>query len=436
MRKEDKIEKVFKEKLQNYEAPYDASAWQSMSAMLDAKAGGAVAKAGASSKLTTWLVAGISLVAVISGVYFFTKDKSSNDLINQATEIVKVDTLDKGEENTVESNNEVDSKLADDSSNAMSNIDEMDESQSNDSELIAESDAGSSLIDNMTVSSNVNDEQDNSSVVDLGDRQVSGGGVVSAPQGYIAGQIAGTTVCENDKVVISNPEVKYGKVKFKIYGRWIELNPTEVYEFVPAESMEIAFVDKNNEVIAKEFIKVNSLPSVNFGYQANIFEKGLPIATFEAYGDYATYTWNFDGEELKGEDKVKYSFFDKGKYNVELSVVDANNCKASITRMVDIHDRYNLMAVNTFKPNDTDTRNSSFMPFSLTERDVRFNLTIVDPNDNGVVFTSDNADNAWDGTDQRNGKMTQAGKVYIWRVQIYNPEKNERPIYTGTIIHN
>ena len=76
------------------------------------------------------------------------------------------------------------------------------------------------------------------------------------------------------------------------------------------------------------------------------------------------------------------------------------------------------------------------MPYSLTERDVKFQLTIVDPITNEVVFESSDAKNTWDGVHQKTGVMTPAGKAYVWKVQIFNPLPNERPIYKGTIIHD
>ena len=94
------------------------------------------------------------------------------------------------------------------------------------------------------------------------------------------------------------------------------------------------------------------------------------------------------------------------------------------------------MAMNAFKPNDGDPRNKAFIPFSLTQRDVDFTLSIIDPKDNSVVYTTSNVKEPWDGVDHRTGKMTPVGKVYIWKVQIDNPLPNERPIYAGTVIHH
>ena len=76
------------------------------------------------------------------------------------------------------------------------------------------------------------------------------------------------------------------------------------------------------------------------------------------------------------------------------------------------------------------------MPFALTQRDVNFTLTIVDPRDNSVVYSTQDATKGWDGTDQRTGSMTPSETVYIWKVQLENPLPNERQVYAGTVVHN
>jgi hypothetical protein len=225
-------------------------------------------------------------------------------------------------------------------------------------------------------------------------------------------------------------------VRFKLNEQWIVLQPGKSFVIKPTSSINVNFVNADNEVIESAYIKVHNSPSANFTYEANIFEKGLPVAICEAYGDYASYNWIFDDKLVRSGAEVKHNFFDKGDYEVQLKVIDRNGCENAITKIIRIRDKYNLMAVDAFKPNGSDSRNRTFMPYSLTERDVKFQLTIVDPIDNNVVFTSNDVNNAWDGIDQKTGKITPNNKVYMWKVQIFNPLPNERPIYAGTIIHN
>jgi hypothetical protein len=73
------------------------------------------------------------------------------------------------------------------------------------------------------------------------------------------------------------------------------------------------------------------------------------------------------------------------------------------------------------------------MPFCLNERNVKFNLTIIDPKDNTVVFTSNDPSKPWEGTDQRTGRIFPAYKTFIWQVQLEETMPGERGIYNGTV---
>ena len=116
-----------------------------------------------------------------------------------------------------------------------------------------------------------------------------------------------------------------------------------------------------------------------------------------------------------------------------MTVKDANGCSSSITKSIRIYEKYNLMAVNSFIPEDIDDRNNTFMPFALTQRNVKFNLIIIDPTDGHNVFQSNDATNAWNGIDKSTGNGVNYGMTYIWKVIIENAEPNENNEYAGNI---
>ena len=109
-------------------------------------------------------------------------------------------------------------------------------------------------------------------------------------------------------------------------------------------------------------------------------------------------------------------------------------CKTTITKTISVENDYNLLAVNAFDPFSNDIRKSTFMPFALLKRGTQFTLIIIDPSDGGIVFSSSDASNAWDGNDKRNGKMVAPNKAFIWKVTISNPEQKEKQEYKGTIV--
>jgi hypothetical protein len=119
------------------------------------------------------------------------------------------------------------------------------------------------------------------------------------------------------------------------------------------------------------------------------------------------------------------------KVSAKLSQED---CNLSESIQIQQDQTYNLLAVNAFNPQSRDERNARFMPYALTIRDVQFQLIIIDPDNGSVLYKTSDAQNAWDGIDQRNGQLIPAQKAYIWKVVLENPMPGEKNTYTGTIV--
>jgi hypothetical protein len=92
------------------------------------------------------------------------------------------------------------------------------------------------------------------------------------------------------------------------------------------------------------------------------------------------------------------------------------------------------MAVDAFSPLSNDPRKNTFMPYALKERNTGFTLTIIDPKTGGVVYTTKNASEGWDGIDSRTGNLAISGTNYIWKVILTNPLPGEADSYKGILI--
>ncbi len=178
---------------------------------------------------------------------------------------------------------------------------------------------------------------------------------------------------------------------------------------------------------------VHHLPDAHFYINHDIkFEKGLPIR--EITSDFnGENTWVINDRKFYGK-QIKPTFFKKGDYTIQLTTTDYNGCSSSTIQKLHIEEDYNLMAVNSFIPNDIDPRNRTFMPFALTQRDVDFNLIIIDPKTGQIIFESSDANNPWTGINKETGKQVPAGEVYLWKVHIQNPMPGEPSEYSGQII--
>lgn len=434
------LENAFKESLKDYKAPYDPKAWEAVSARLDARASAAAGNG--SSSILKWTATCVLISTFIVGVYYLNENANTqNESTLTKTELNNNRTdgnrTNPSAETTVTENTNIQNNDNQTGTTTEKTLEALALEQTGQSNTPQSND--SKYLDEVQKSNAASDARGtilNDNVEDNGHGSVPVKPDTKATQ-FIAGRISVLDICEGGKVVINNPSKDKSLVKFQSdNGKMIVLDPGKSFVFKPKASTIITFADAQNEPIEMKQITVHSLPSVNFTYEANIFEKGLPIVICEAYGEYASYSWSFDDKTVKDEAVTLYNFFKKGDHDVALKVIDRNGCENTIKKTVQIRNNYNLMAVGAFRPNGSDHRNQTFMPYSLTERNVKFQLTIIDPTDNGVVFTSKDAKNAWDGTDQRTGEMTASNKTFIWKVQIYNPVPNERPIYSGTIVHD
>ncbi|MEX1192328.1 MAG: PKD domain-containing protein [Brumimicrobium sp.] len=423
------LENAFKDKLSNFEAPYDPQAWSSVKNQLDAKSTG-----GGGSSALKWIAATAIIATIaVTGYIILSQDKNTKTAeVSQKNETapnknIEQNANEKKAKTNNASENNVDFKEDDQNELSQSNsaiTNEKVESESNEvsdnnNESLSESnDINASNPDKVESSDNIQ----NVSVLDK--------------MKYIQGNVSSNEVCAGDKITIRNTGLKLDLVRFEYKNETITLKKAHSFDFSPETSTVINFVNDQNLIVETEYIKVNELPTPDFSYETDIYEKGVPVTKCNSYGDYQELKWTFDKDITKSGEEVTHNFFEKGTHDITLEVIDFNGCKNALTKKVRVEEKYNLLAVDAFKPNDNDIRNNTFMPYSLTQRDVRFTLTIVDPRDNGVVFASDDATNSWDGTDERSGKMTPAETVYIWKVQIENPLPNERPVYAGTVVHN
>ena len=256
------------------------------------------------------------------------------------------------------------------------------------------------------------------------------------PSLFTTGIVSTTEVCMGDAINIVNPKESKGNVRFSINNQTFDLAPGKSMDVVLSASTQLLFLDESNEVLEKQPIKVHPLPSANIYYEANVYKQGLPVVHLKTIGSFKTIEWSYGDQFIGREHKVDFHLFEKGNHEVSLKLTDENNCSNVINERIEIKENYNLMAMSAFRPNGYDHRNKLFMPYALTQRDVPFVLQIIDPRDNGVVYTTKNSSEGWDGIDQRTGKMSPRETLYIWKVNLEAPIEGESSVYAGTIMHH
>jgi hypothetical protein len=181
---------------------------------------------------------------------------------------------------------------------------------------------------------------------------------------------------------------------------------------------------------------VHPLPVLTINSDRTItYEDGLPKITCQVESNESQISWHSTCVMNNNSGKnVELLAFDKGYAIVEAQATGSNGCIAKEKEMIQIPTDYNLLAVNAFNPQSQDSRNSTFMPYALTIRQTTFRLIVLDPDNGGLVYETTDASNAWDGIDRRDGKLVPSNKAYIWKVVIQHPVPGEKGEYRGTIV--
>jgi hypothetical protein len=415
----ESIENKIKESLNGHEYPYDASAWSSMSARLDAKF-----PTNGGSSIWKWWIGGAAVVTAIgiSAAYYFTDKTEELKSKKEVTPTAETKHVEKTEnspkiETTSENQRSEEPKRIQPETVFDQVFDSNSAAQETSGTTLAEQIIDNGVIDMQRLQSNENQHTLNSSAWTVKIPEV--GSVCAFQPLYIdnANTVALTIGLNDDQTIVPA-------------GKEVTIFPKYVGVYA------VSYVENGNTV-SSAYFTVKQTPRSDF--QVDLTEKydqGIPTTTLMATSvEDAAYTWVINGKQETNGVTVKAHFFTKGNHDVELIVTnESTGCQASTTKSIRIDDDYNLLATNTFTSTSSDPRKSTFMPYALKVRNVDFKLTIIDPSNGAIVFETSDASEGWNGIDKRSGQLVEVQKPYVWVVRISNPLPGEQPEYKSTVI--
>ena len=404
----DIVNKI-KSSLENYEAPYDASAWDKMSQRLDAKAtsGGNGGNRFLSSP-KTWVVASIVIIGASLAIYNSTHESSSKIVVSTSnkTNIPLV---------TEENQHAVSLTKAENNTNVQKQrLQAKEKTQTS----ITNSQTRSTSVPTSSTASESNTFKQNQSV--------------KGNEKYVKNFIFPKTnklYCLGEKIEIFNPNANEITLT-NANGKQIKIDGQESMLISLKQEGQYTW---NGEKVAFD---VKEKPTVNFILPSDIiYENGIPTITLSSELNVKSQKWIFDQKVVSTNDDVKLNIFNKEKYSVTLAIVGQNGCENQMTKTFypdpDFH--YNLKAPNGFEPTSNNPKRNTFLPLSLLERDTPFKMLIIDPKDGKVIFETNDKNNPWDGKNQLTDQLVPEESEYIWKVILMNPEKYEKNEYRGTI---
>ena len=417
--KKDKLEQFFSDKLDGFEAPYSPEAWAKLDSKLSARSTGISLGA----KIALFSAAAV-IVAIVTYISLSEKTATTTPTLSETNKSEQKEIIENNSTETVD----VQEKPSIQPEESTENVGHLD-TQNSVQEVMPES---TEVLTHKTQEATkpvIGNEQNESTTNPTLNRPE----VADVKPIHILGHISSTLTCKGESITISNLGKDNEIVLLTANDKTVKLSNGKKTSIQINETTRIEFLNDKYQVMAAEVIQVLDNPQPNFDVDANIYAGGLPVAKFVSYGNYKDITWDFGNEQFGKGPEVSAHYFDKGTYEVKMTVTDINGCVGSEVKKIEIADKYNLLATNSIRLNDPNLETRTFMPFCLKERNAKFVLTIIDPKDNAVVFTTKDASKPWDGTDQRTGRILTTYKTFIWQVQLEDTLPGERGIYNGTV---
>lgn len=408
------LENSIKESLESFEAPYNPDAWKAMSTKLDT-----VMPTSSFGTSLKWIAAASAIVVASVSTYFiFKEDGTAKQNTIQIADTTEKTTENKTNTSAHESNTNTDVKSSDQSENLNVIIDE-NVSYSNDEESLENNVAIDSNLENVITELNENTDSNKEGNDDSKSDVIVP--IIHMPKM--------SALCSGEAVSIKNTNTTDLEVSGPGYNKIIKANSTLNTELENAGTYTI-YNSINNSTST---FNVKSLPKVDFTIDhENKFENGLPTIKLTSTSG-SDLTWNVNNIKYQGNE-IDIHMYNRGVQNITLTSKGSNGCDNSVNKQIFNEEKYNLMAVNSFIPNDNDPRLNTFMPYALTQRNTKFTLIIIDPTDGHNVYQTNDSSQGWDGTDMRTGQQVKYETTYIWKVFIDTPERGENNEYAGNII--
>jgi hypothetical protein len=435
----DKMEHTLKNLLENQELPYNSAAWDSMKQALDAKM-----PVTQPMNWYKWLLGGAAITVIAVSTYFMIqKDTAIPEQTATTTKIKKPiqPAAKTKKDGTI--NNSVKSVLSTTPAKSSLPTDsQFIKKDFSDSEFIKQTEIKAAALEGLLP---VNSADSISNLVDLFTKNNSITpkklddlpNTTDSTEELTANStlIAAVNMCLGERQLLENKNDFAVVVYKQSSNQAIATIESKKSLFFEAKEQGTYLVVDKNKLVSESTnsfeVKNSTKPTVEIESEIR-YEKGIPtLKAITNAGNSVQWTVN-NIEMNSSKNELDFNPFKAGNYAVTVKTL-TEGCIVSQTSKVNVDEDYNLLAVNAFNPNSFEPRNQTFIPFALTQRDVKFTLLIMDPKDGGIIYQTDDASQPWNGIDKRTGQLSPSNQAYIWKVRIANPLPGESAEYKGTI---
>lgn len=196
-----------------------------------------------------------------------------------------------------------------------------------------------------------------------------------------------------------------------------------MHQFSEAGTFDIRLkiTDKNGKILAQEQKEINISDNPTATIEWSQINEGIPSVIFSSNELNSTvisdFVWKINGTPVSDKLQMEYTFHSKGDYIIALETKNENGCSGISEKNIHIENNFNLFAPASFTPNG-DGMNDYFIPRALEIMNTEFVMTIHDQSGRKIYETVD-VNEPWNGFNSNSNTIEKSG-AFIWTVRLRN----------------
>ncbi|MDF1672786.1 MAG: PKD domain-containing protein [Vicingaceae bacterium] len=403
--------KIIKEKLDQFEVPYNDAHWAEMEGKLNSIR---------STKIKKNVFSVAAVITILSAIaYFIIPNENTISNNNPIVETNKTEEVSQNNSSSKELN-QSNKKIAV-NENKETNNTKINIVENENNEISTTTDNNNVEENNITktINSSTTNSNHNEKVKVISDFIVYNNKVC-------LDEVVSFEAMENDRPVSYLWNFGDGTISHK-------KNPNHIYKNDGVYSITLTIIDKESGTehtsIQRDVVTILSKPNVEYTYIEESTKHDdnklkYPYTTFKvkSFKKGYSYEWDLGNGETPTGNVAKTIHKKADNYLVKLTVKNVEGCVTSSSKNISIKNNFTLYAPNAIRHNPDNPENGVFMVKALIEWDISFEMIITDKAGK-VIYKTTDKNQGWNGKLNNTGQQMEEG-LYFWKIVTKDAEFN------------
>lgn len=412
--------KIIKEKVDQFEVPYNDAHWADMEGKL---------KSIRSAKIKKNVFSAAAAITILSAIAYFVIP--NENILNKRESLAKTTKTEEIFKNNSSSNKELqsDDKIAINENSKIVNTEEN----------VVESENIKN--ENLSTNNNVTEENNTTQTTSpsninstINEKIVVNSDFIVYNNKVCLGEAVSFEAMENDRPVSYLWNFGDGTISHKT-------NPNHVYKNDGTYSITLTLIDKQSGTeqtsIQRDVVTILAKPNAEYTYLEESTKHDdnklkYPYTTFKIKNSEkgSSYEWSLGNGETSIGNKVKTIHKKSNNYLVKLTVKNTEGCITTTSKNIKIKNNFTLYAPNAIRHNPDNPENGIFMVKALLEWDIPFEMIITNKAGKMIYKTTDK-NQGWNGKLNNTGQQMEEG-LYFWKI-VTKDSENSSHYHQGEI---